>query len=150
MDLILWRHAEAEKGEHDSSRKLTVKGEKQALLMGKWLSSKLPEKFRVIASPTLRTQQTAQALTETFEIVKTIVPGADAISILAAAGWPDAKGSVVVVGHQPTLARVAAFLLAGVEADWAMKKGNVWWLSNREREAKAQTVLKAMMSPEFL
>lgn len=150
MDLILWRHADAENGEPDASRKLTAKGEIQAQLMGKWLKSQLPEKYRVLASPTRRTQQTAQALTKSFETVNAIVPGADAISVLAAAGWPDAKGTVVVVGHQPTLARVAAFLLSGAEADWIMKKGNVWWLSNRVREARAQTVLKVMMSPEFL
>lgn len=150
MDLILWRHAEAENGVPDASRKLTAKGEVQAQLMGKWLKSNLPDKYRVLASPTRRTQQTAQALTKSFETVNAIVPGADAISVLAAAGWPDAKGTVVVVGHQPTLARVAAFLLSGAEADWIMKKGNVWWLSNRVREARAQTVLKVMMSPEFL
>lgn len=150
MDLILWRHADAENGVPDASRKLTAKGEVQAQLMGNWLKSQLPDKYRVLASPTRRTQQTAQALTKSFETVNTIVPGADAISILAAAGWPDAKGTVVVVGHQPTLARVAAFLLSGAEADWIMKKGNVWWFSNRVREARSQTVLKVMMSPEFL
>ena len=36
MDLILWRHADAEiasEGEDDLSRELTVKGEKQAVRM---------------------------------------------------------------------------------------------------------------------
>ena len=150
MDLILWRHADAEDGVPDAGRKLTAKGEKQAQLMGQWLKSNLPDQFRVLASPTRRTQQTAQALTKTFETVQAIGPGADAISVLAAAGWPDAKGAVVVVGHQPTLARVAAFLLAGAESDWSMKKGSVWWLSNRVRQDETQTVLRVMMSPEFL
>lgn len=150
MDLILWRHADAEDGIPDAGRRLTAKGEKQAHLMGQWLKSNLPDRFRVIASPTRRTQQTAQALTKTFETVQTIGPGADAISVLAAAGWPDAKGAIVVVGHQPTLARVAAFLLAGAESDWSMKKGSIWWLSNRVRQDETQTVLRVMMSPEFL
>ena len=150
MDLILWRHADAEDGVPDAGRKLTAKGEKQAQLMGYWLKSKLPDQFRVLASPTQRTLQTAQALTKKFETVAAIGPGADAISVLVAAGWPDAKGAVVVVGHQPTLARVAAFLLAGVESDWSMKKGSVWWLSNRVRQDETQTVLRVMMSPDFL
>jgi len=34
MDLILWRHADAEDGVPDSGRKLTAKGEKQARQMG--------------------------------------------------------------------------------------------------------------------
>jgi phosphohistidine phosphatase len=150
MDLILWRHADAEDGVPDANRKLTAKGEKQAQLMGQWLKSNLPDKFRVLASPTRRTQQTAQALSKTFETVKAIEPGADAITVLAAAGWPDAKRAVVVTGHQPALARVAAFLLAGAESDWNMKKGSVWWISNRVRQGKTQTVLRVMMSPEFL
>jgi len=150
MDLILWRHADAEDGVPDAGRKLTAKGEKQAQLMGLWLKSNLPDKFRVLASPTRRTQQTAQALAKTFDTVKSIEPGAGAMAILAAAGWPDAKGAVVVVGHQPTLARVTAFLLSGTEADWHMKKGSVWWLTNRKRQNESQTVLRVMMSPEFL
>ena len=150
MDLILWRHADAEDGVPDTGRKLTDKGEKQAQLMGQWLKANLPDKFRVLASPAKRAQQTAQALAKTFETVKSIEPGADAMAVLAAAGWPDAKGAVVVVGHQPTLARVAAFLLSGTESDWHMKKGSIWWLSNRKRQVESQTVLRVMMSPEFL
>ena len=40
MDLILWRHAEANEIEHDDddlSRVLTVRGEKQAQRMSNWL-----------------------------------------------------------------------------------------------------------------
>jgi len=150
MDLILWRHADAEDGVPDTGRKLTAKGEKQAQQMGQWLKARLPDKFRLLASPAIRAQQTAQALSKSFDTVKAISPGADAISVLAAAGWPDAKGAVVVVGHQPTLARVAAFLLAGEEADWSMKKGSIWWISNRTRQGEAQTILRVMMSPEFI
>jgi phosphohistidine phosphatase len=150
MDLILWRHADAEDGVPDAGRKLTAKGEKQAQQMGQWLKSRLPEKFKVVASPAKRAQQTAQALLKSFETVKAIGPGADAIAVLAAAGWPEAKGAVVVVGHQPTLARVASFLLAGEEADWSMKKGSIWWISNRVRQGEGQTVLRVMMSTEFI
>jgi len=150
MDLILWRHADAEDGVPDNSRKLTVKGEKQAQQMGQWLKARLPDKFKLIASLAKRAQQTAQALCKSFETDKTISPGADAISVLIAAGWPGEKGAVVVVGHQPTLARVASFLLAGEEADWSMKKGSIWWISNRSRQAETQTILRVMMTPEFL
>jgi phosphohistidine phosphatase len=150
MDLILWRHADAEDGVPDASRKLTAKGEKQAQLMGEWLKQNLPDKFRLLASPTKRTQQTAQALLKTFETVKSIAPGADATAVLAAAGWADVKGTVVVVGHQPTLGRVAALLLSGAESDWNMKKGSIWWFSNRTRQGETQTVLRVMLTPEFL
>ena len=150
MDLILWRHADAEDGVPDTSRKLTAKGEKQAQLMGQWLKANLPDKFRLLASPAKRAQQTAQALAKTYDTVKSIEPGANAMAVLAAAGWPDAKGAVVVVGHQPALARVTAILLSGTEADWHMKKGSIWWLSSRRRQDESQTVLRVMMSPDFL
>ncbi len=42
MELILWRHAEAEDGTHDSERKLTAKGIKQAARMAKWLRARVP------------------------------------------------------------------------------------------------------------
>lgn len=150
MDLILWRHADAEDGVPDEARKLTAKGEKQVGQMAAWLKAHLPKDSRVLVSPARRAQQTARALTADFQTLKEIDVGADATAILAAAGWPDAKGAVVIVGHQPTLGRVAALLLGGAEADWGVKKGGVWWFSNRVRQEETQTVLRAVMSPEFL
>ena len=62
MDLILWRHADAEDGHDDAQRALTPKGRKQAARMAHWLGQHLPRDFVVLASPALRTQQTAAAL----------------------------------------------------------------------------------------
>lgn len=150
MDLILWRHADAEDGFPDKGRKLTAKGVKQAALMAEWLKARMPEGTRILASPAKRAQQTAQALGLPFETDKAVDVGADATAILEAAGWPDAKGAVLVVGHQPTLGRVAAFLLSGAEGEWTIKKGGVWWISNRVRQDESQTVLRAVMAPDML
>jgi phosphohistidine phosphatase len=150
LDLILWRHADAEDGVLDDARKLTAKGEKQAQLMGRWLKSHLPEGARILVSSAKRAQQTASALGREFEITSEVGTGASIISVMAAAGWPDAKGAVVVVGHQPTLGRIAATLLSGIEADWSVKKGCVWWFSNRLHGNETQTILRVVMSPEFL
>ncbi|MBI2313959.1 MAG: histidine phosphatase family protein [Betaproteobacteria bacterium] len=150
MDLILWRHADAEAGAPDSGRQLTGKGVKQAEKVAQWLKPRLPKPLRVMASPTQRTQQTALALARDFDKVTEIGPGASAKQVLAAAGWPDAKGAVVVVGHQPTLGEVAALLLAGREADWTLKKGAVWWFTHRLRGGEGQTLLRAAISPDLL
>ncbi|TCV90793.1 phosphohistidine phosphatase SixA [Sulfurirhabdus autotrophica] len=150
MDLILWRHADAEDGFPDTTRKLTEKGEKHAQLVAQWLKPRLPNNLSVLVSPAKRALQTADALTSKYEIRKELAPGADVATVLAAAGWPSAKGAVIIVGHQPTLARAAAFLLSGEEADWSMKKGSIWWLSNRIRQGEKQTILRAVISPEFL
>ena len=150
MDLILWRHADAEDGVPDDARKLTAKGEKQAQQVGRWLKSHLPEGARILVSPAKRAHQTASALGLEFEITREVGTGASAKSVMAAAGWPDAKGAVVVVGHQPTLGRIAAALLSGVEAEWSIKKGGVWWFNNRLHDDETQTILRAVMSQEFL
>ena len=50
MDLVLWRHAEAQEwvdGCHDASRALTPKGEKQAAKMASWLDRHLPDGAKV-------------------------------------------------------------------------------------------------------
>lgn len=154
MDLILWRHAEAEDGgagTPDAKRRLTARGEKQAHDMAKWLKPRLPKKLKVLVSPAVRTQQTAHVLALPFEVEPKIGVGADAADLIAAADWPEHTGAVLLVGHQPALGRLAGLLLAGSEADWSVKKGSVWWFSKRSREGRDQTVLlRAVMNPEML
>jgi phosphohistidine phosphatase len=145
MDIILWRHAEAEDGVPDAQRRLTARGEKQAQKVARWLRKRLPEGARILSSPAVRAAQTAQALDLPFEERKELGTAASAAGILAAAGWPDAGGSVVVVGHQPTLGRVAALLLSGKETDWNIKKGAAWWFSCRGGE----TSLRAVSGPDL-
>ena len=150
MDLILWRHCEAEPGEPDLGRRLTAKGHKQAERMAEWLERHLPDSSRILVSPADRAQQTAQALPRRFRTVAELAPGASVSAVLAAANWPDSREPVLIVGHQPTLGMVASFLLAGHETYWSIRKGSVWWLSNRAREGGAGVVLKAVIGPDFL
>ena len=49
MDVLLWRHAEAEEGPDDFARPLTERGKKQAASVAAWLSQHLPRQLRVIA-----------------------------------------------------------------------------------------------------
>ena len=154
MELLLWRHCEAEPGEPDLGRALTGKGEKQARRMAAWLHAHLPESARILASPARRSRQTAQALAELaprrLKTVDALAPGASVDEVLLAVRWPDATSVVVVVGHQPTLGWVASRLLSGVEADWPIKKGGVWWFSSRDRDGVGQVVLRAVLSPDLL
>jgi phosphohistidine phosphatase len=150
MDLILWRHAEAEPGEPDLGRRLTSKGLKQAERMAQWLDSHLPDTCRVLVSPADRAQQTAVALQRKFKTVPELAPGASVAAVLAVANWPDSREPVLIVGHQPTLGAVASFLLSGEEAYWSVRKGAVWWLSNRAKEGVAAVVLKVVVAPDFI
>lgn len=150
MDLLLWRHAEAEDGEDDLKRRLTERGERQARTMAAWIRQNQPKDLRIVVSPAVRTQQTAQALKLPFETQRKIGPEACVSELIAASGWPQAGGAVLIVGHQPALGRLAALLLGGQEADWSIKKGALWWLSNRVRRGETQTVLRAMIPVELL
>lgn len=149
MDLILWRHADAEPGEPDLDRRLTAKGVKQAARVAAWLERHLPDSCRILVSPARRAQQTAQALGRKFKTVQGLAPGAGAASVLTAANWPDSRESVLIVGHQPTLGEVASLLLAGEEATWSIKKGGVWWLTDRDRDGSA-VLLRVAIGPEFV
>ncbi len=150
MDLLLWRHAEAEDGEDDLRRRLTERGHKQARAMAKWISEHQPKDMRIIVSPAVRTQQTAEALKLPFETQRKIGPEACVSELIAASGWPAASGAVLIVGHQPSLGRLASLLLAGHESEWTIKKGALWWLSNRVRRGETQTVLRAVIPAEML
>jgi phosphohistidine phosphatase len=150
MELILWRHADAADGSPDSERRLTAKGIKQAKRMAKWLRPRLPEDAVILVSPATRAQQTARALTANFRTVDDIGTAATPEALLATAGWPKLEGTLVVVGHQPTLGETAALLLTGRKEQWGLKKGALIWLARREHDAITHTHLRAAISPDLL
>jgi phosphohistidine phosphatase len=149
MDLILWRHAEAEDGIPDSARELTKRGRKQAAQIAAWLKTRIPADCAILVSPSKRTQQTADALGLPYETNKKVGTGAAPDEILAAAGWPEREGTVLVVGHQPTLGGVAALILCGEESDWTVKKAAVWWFSCSARHG-GDIVLRAVVCPDLV
>ncbi|MFM2051850.1 MAG: hypothetical protein RL682_2341 [Pseudomonadota bacterium] len=153
MDLILWRHAEAidlELVGDDMARTLTPRGDKQATRMAAWLDRQLPDGAKVFASPAERTQQTARALGRKYKTASGIAPLSNVDELLCLVQWPHAKGCVLVVGHQPTLGQTIARLIGLSEGECAVKKGSVWWLRYREREAVGQTVVVTVQTPDLL
>jgi phosphohistidine phosphatase len=120
MDLILWRHADAGEplGDYaqDLQRELSPRGEKQAARMADWLNRFLPDSTRVLVSPALRCQQTAQALGRKFQTREALGPGGGVDALLTLVRWPERREPVLVVGHQPTLGMTAALLMAGAMA----------------------------------
>jgi phosphohistidine phosphatase len=154
VELILWRHAEAEDGEPDLSRKLTARGDKQARRVAQWLHGQLPDSARILSSPAARALQTAQALADLssrkLRIVDALAPGASVDDVLAAVDWPNARVPIVAVGHQPAFGAVAARLVAAADDSWSIRKGGMWWLSSREREGDDQVVVRAVLAPDLL
>lgn len=158
MDLILWRHAEAEDlaaGDDaqevtDLERSLTPRGEKQAERIAGWLDRQLPEGTLILVSPARRCEQTALALGRKYRVRQELAPGAAPAQLLALVKWPAGKLPILLVGHQPTLGQTIAQLLGLQESECPVRKGAVWWLRNRNREGQNQTVVVAVQSPEVL
>ena len=152
MDLILWRHAEAEDeaaSGGDLQRALTPRGEKQAARMAAWLDRQLGESVKILCSPALRCEQTVLPLGRKYKVRDELAPNASPDAILAAAQWPDAKQPVLIVGHQPTLGETASKLLGMKPRELTIRKGAVWWFRSREREGEDQVVLVAVLSPDM-
>ncbi len=153
MDLILWRHAEADEpqgGCDDLARVLTPRGEKQAQRMAHWLDRQLPEGLRVLCSPAKRTEQTVMPLGRKYKLRAELLPGGSGEDLLELVQWPAQKGAVLVVGHQPMLGAAVAKILGLSQSACAVRKGAVWWLRHRERLGQAETVVMAVQSPELL
>lgn len=148
MELILWRHADAEMSEPDATRELTPKGRKQAQKMAEWLDSKLPSTCRILVSPATRAVQTAEALHRRFKILPDLEPGLGPQNILHAANWPHGKEPVLIIGHQPTLGQVAAKLIGGEVQYWDVRKAAVWWIA--QHDSTSITYLKAVMTPDLV
>jgi len=157
MDLILWRHAEAEdwpegdpQGGSDLDRSLTPRGEKQAARMAGWLDRQLPEGTRILVSPARRCEQTALALGRKYKVRTELAPDATPAQLLELVQWPVSRSPVLVVGHQPILGQTIARLLGLQESDCPVKKGALWWLRNRDRDGHSQTIVVTVQSPEVL
>ncbi len=153
MDLILWRHAEAfdmREVERDLDRALTPKGERQAHRMAEWINQRIAHSTRILVSPALRCQQTAKALGKKFKTLPELAPDGNGEGLLKAARWPDSSEPVLIVGHQPTLGLVAAYLLSDQPQPWTIKKGAVWWIRSRNREDAEQVILQAVQAPDHL
>jgi phosphohistidine phosphatase len=151
MDLIFWRHAEAEDGDgkDDGARELTKKGRKQAERMAKWLRPRLEGDWRILVSPAKRALQTVKPLDLPFGVSEAIGTGTTPAALLREAGWPDGKADVIVVGHQPTFGEALARILETKE-DLPIRKGAVWWFVSRGSGDNRETVLRAVMSPDLL
>ncbi len=154
MDLILWRHAEAEahvaEGDYegDLRRALTPKGKRHAVRVGAWLHRQLPEDLRVLSSAARRCVQTVEALGRNYKLVDALAPDSDAEAIIEAAGWPEHRQPVLIVGHQPLLGQVASLVLCGGKQDWRIRKAGVFWITHKNSDGLPY--VKLVVGPDFI
>jgi phosphohistidine phosphatase len=154
MDLIVWRHAQAENSTEsggDMRRALTARGHEQAERMAAWLDRRLPADTRILCSSALRCQQTALALKRKYQLCRDLGPDvAIPDALLTSIGWPKDKSTVLLVGHQPTLGQIIAQLTGMYRTTYPLCKGALWWLRARQRDGQTQTLIVAVQSFEML
>jgi phosphohistidine phosphatase len=117
MLIYLLRHAEAEMlAASDQARRLTPKGDEQALRVGKFCRRQGIEPAVILSSPVTRAVQTAKLVAKSLpeaELVEVpwakcgMDPWAALDELKAYAKFP----SVMLVGHQPDLGGLTAALL---------------------------------------
>ncbi len=159
MQLILWRHAEAEDGDNDLQRALTAKGRQQAKASAAWLKNHLPPYYALWASEAVRSQQTAACLSPPSQIVPLLNPLTQAAQLpplLQRHYLLHADATVVWVGHQPWIGQLCAWLLNGQwPADgsgyWSVKKSAFWWFELAfDAQGHPAAKLKTALCPSLL
>lgn len=164
-NIIIWRHAEAEQadfelGEQDNERQLTIKGRHQAKRMARWLKEHLPKNTVLVCSPAVRAVQTAEALNYKIQLNNALKPSASLIDVLHELTQYQQQKNILIVGHQPWLGELIAYLFEQTVVDIAdiqslsVKKGAVWWLRRQDSQKTsalhAGYTLRAMQIPSLL
>ena len=154
MDLILWRHAEAEARSarrRDLGARSRRKGERQAERMAEWLNRRLPHRRASSSARRCAASRPRKRSARKFKTVAALAPGSERRrAARGRAAGPMRSEPVLVVGHQPTLGLVARSLLAGTAQPWAVKKARSGGCATGRATKTAEVVLHAVQSPDVL
>ena len=147
MELFLWRHADALSGRLDFDRELSPLGHQQAGEAAEWFRGHAGPSvlagLRIVASPSVRTRQTAAHLCNEENKIQLCIPlyeNASPKQTLDILGWPEINVPTLIVGHQPQIGILADFLLANTPHPESFRKSALWWLRVEPGQKNAQLV----------
>ncbi len=157
MDLILWRHGEADNNTDDLSRKLTKKGKSDALLIANFIHDKLPQSIQFMASEALRSQQTLACLNQPFDIYSELNPE-ESIETVLPFLYSKLNSPIICVGHLPWIGQACAQLLQNqlaVKQSHSIinvERAGLYWFNVQLNKQTAQiyTELQAVINPKLL
>jgi phosphohistidine phosphatase len=133
MRVILFRHGpagspDASRWPDDAERPLTSRGEERTQEAARGLARIEPGISRVFASPYRRATQTARLLCAALpgdpplEELGFLTPGGSARGLLQHLAELDSGETVALVGHEPSLGKLAGTLILGAPAALPLKK----------------------------
>jgi phosphohistidine phosphatase len=155
MELLVVRHGIAE--EHaesgvDADRALTAEGRERVQRIAQRLVELELRVDRLLHSPWLRAVQTAQALAPIVKSSAAIAPCEDLARPPARALLAELRGDrLAVVGHEPWLSALVAWLAVGDMADssgFEMRKASVAWLAGDPKPGGMALI--ALLPPRIL
>jgi phosphohistidine phosphatase len=132
MLVILLRHGPAGRRDpsrwpNDESRPLTTRGEERTHAAARGLAKVIPAGAHVLTSPLERSRQTAAILEDALspqavEVLDLLAPGASYRGVIGHLQNLDSGSTVVLVGHEPDLGRLAGVLLFGAPSPLPLRK----------------------------
>jgi len=161
MRLLLLRHAIAEdriawaaNGHDDLERPVSAEGRKRMRRIAETLAWLEPEIDVLLSSPARRCVETAQILLASlpeeprFQTAEELAPGGTSNAVLQRLKDHRQATTVALIGHEPNLSRLAAYLLSGNERSFVeMKKGAGALLEFPRRIAAGAAVLRWLVPP---
>ena len=162
MQLLVVRHAIAEDreafaaaGRGDAHRPLTAKGSRRMRRAARGLRHLVRSVDVIVSSPYTRAAETAEILRRAYKIdeVQTagvLKPGA-AVADTARSLERYSEETVLLVGHEPHLGRLVAYLVAGVDRSAInLKKGGACLIEFDALPRKGQGRLMWLLPPAVL
>lgn len=157
--LVLVRHAIAEERgpawPDDDARPLTREGARKWKRAAQGLAATLPPVDLLFTSPLVRAVQTAEVLARALspspklQLLDALQPGARPAATIAALKGKSAKGTVVLVGHEPSLSELASTLLH-LQGPLEFRKGGALALVTTGLGARGPARLEWFLPPRVL
>ncbi len=163
MDVLLIRHAPAEEreifaltGQPDELRPLTPRGIERMQLAARGLMTLALPVERLIASPLVRAQQTAEILAPTLEIRQfeteaLLSPDVPASLLIDWLRKQPRVDGMALIGHEPSLSQLVETLIYGAaNGNMPLKKGGAALIRFSDGIAAGQGQLIWFLSPGIL
>lgn len=131
MQLYILRHADADTvAENDDDRSLSEKGILQAQRVGRFCAAHEFAPSLILTSPLRRAHQTAKIVTEhlrvELRVARWLTSGATPEGIINELRELRGHPAVMIVGHEPDLSQLVAFLIGAAKAESIrLRKGSL-------------------------